>query len=357
MYRGLYVSATALVNNSRKIDIVSNNIANINTVSYKKDLYLSESFEDTLLSKLGGGATYDNIAGFKRLDVSENNGFYDISTNAGYIKIKTPFGESYHDKVEFAVGEDGYLRTFTRDNDGSIISEYGNEIMGNNGRIYVGEGELSINEDGRVYVDGKFVDGLIQIPHPSVIGTMSSGIRVSRIETNFEQGQLMRTGNTLDFALDNEGFFEVSTEDGTRYTRDGSFKLNANNKLVTDEGHAVQGIYGDIYLDGTDIGVTSFGELMIDGEIVDKFNLAKIDNMRDLRKTEAGLYKMEDGIEVEADSYKGVVLQGQLEKSNVDSIKEMVEMMTLYRGYESNQRLLKAYDETADKAVNEIGRV
>lgn len=357
MYRGLYVSATALVNSSRKIDIVSNNIANINTVGYKKDIYLSESFENTLLSKLGGGTNHDNVATFERLDVSENDGIFNIKTNAGYIKVKTPYGVSYHDKAEFAVGKDGYLRTFTRDKNGGVVSEYGNEVMGSKGRIYVGESELSINEDGRVFLDGKFVDGIIHMPHPSVIGTMSSGIRISRIETNHEQGQLMRTGNVLDFALDNEGFFEVMTEDGLRYTRDGAFKLNGDNKLVTDEGYPVQGIYGDIILDGADIAVTSFGELMVDGELVDKFNLTNIDNKRDLRKVGEGLYRMEDGLEVIDKDYKGLVLQGQLEKSNVDSIKEMVEMMTLYRGYESSQRLIKAYDQTADKVVNEVGRV
>lgn len=357
MFRGLYMAASSLLTNNKKIDVVSNNIANVNTTAFKKDLVLIESFEDTLVNKKNGSMPFENLSNTRKVDVKKEDGYFEVATNNGYIRVKTHTGISFHDKARFTVGDDGFLKTFYKDEDGKIDSGYGYEILGNNGSIYVGDGELNIDEGGRAFVDGELVDSLITSTYPSVIGTMNSGVKLERIETNFKQGQLMRTENPLDFALRGKGFFKVETDEGTRYTRDGSFKLNPNDELVTSEGHKVQGLYGDIILDGGEVSLTSSGEIMLDGEIVDALDIVNIKNIRDLRKTETGLYKIEDGIEVEEEEFNGEVLQGQLEKSNVDSIKEMIEMMTLYRGYESSQKMIKAYDETIGKAVNEVGKI
>lgn len=357
MFRGLYMASSSLITNNRRIDVVSNNMANVNTTGFKKDLVLVESFEDALISKMDGSITPENLARLHRVDVQDKDGYYEVKSSTGYMRVKTPTGISFHNKARFTVGEDGFLRTFYKDEDGKINSGYGHEILGNNGSIFVGDGQLNIDPNGRVFVDGELVDSLITFTHPSVIGTMNSGVKLERIETNFEQGQLIRTDNPLDFAIKGDGFFQIETEEGTRYTRDGSFKLNGNKELITSEGYKVQGQYGDIILDGEEIALTSYGEIMVDGEIVDKLEVVNINNIRDLRKTERGLYKAEDGIELEQETFEGQVFQGQLEKSNVDPIKEMIEMMTLYRGYESSQKMIKAYDETIGKAVNEVGKV
>lgn len=357
MFRGLYTAGSALITNNNKIDVVSNNIANINTVGYKKDLVIIESFEDTLISKMNGNLPVENLSGPVKLQIEQKQDYYKVESKTGFFKIKTPTGISFHRKAQFTVGGDGFLKTFYKDIDGRVDSSYGYDILGNKGPIYVGDGDLNIDQNGNVYVDGELVDNILTRPHPSVIGTMSSGIKLERIETNFEQGQLIRTDNTLDFAIRGEGFFEIETEEGIRYTRNGSFKLNENRELVTSEGYKVVGQYGAIVLDGQEIAVTPYGELMVDGEIVDKFKIFNIKNIRDLRKTGKGLWRMEDGIQPIGKKFTGQILQGQLEKSNVDPIKEMVEMMTLFRGYESSQRMIKAYDETIGKAVNDIGRV
>lgn len=356
MFRGLYIAGSSLVTNNNKIDVVSNNISNINTTGYKKDLVLIESFEDTLLSKMNGSKPALDFKENPTVEVTNEGDYYEASSKGGYFKIDTPTGVSYHNKARFTVGEDGYLKTFYKD-DGRVESKYGYNLLGKDGPIYVGEGEFNIDENGNVLVDGEITDKVIIKPHPSVIGTMSSGVKLERIETNFNQGQLMQTNNILDFAIDGEGFFTVETEEGTRYTRNGSFKLNEYRELVTSEGYRVQGMYGPIYLDGEDIAVNTYGEILVDGEVVDMLEIANIENTRDMRKIGEGLWEMEEGIEPELQNFTGEVLQGKLEKSNVDPIKEMVEMMTLFRGYESSQRMIKAYDETIGKAVNEIGRV
>lgn len=357
MFRGLYTATSSLLTNNKKIDVVSNNISNINTTGFKKDLVVVESFEDALINKMNGSMDHQRLQRAGNVEVTEGQGYYEIASNTGYIRVKTHTGISFHDKAKFTVGEDGFLRTFYKDQNGEIDSSNGYEILGNKGSIYVGDGELEINKNGEIYVDGELVDSLINSTHPSVIGTMNSGVKLERIETDFEQGQLLRTGNTLDFAIKGDGFFRIETEDGTRYTRDGSFKLNGNREVITSEGHRVQGFDGSITIEGEEISITPFGEIMADGEIVDKFNVVEIENVRDLRKTETGLYKIEEGLEVQYKNFDGQVLQGQLEQSNVDPIKEMVSMMTLYRGYETSQKLIKAYDETIGKAVSEVGRV
>ncbi|WP_432662606.1 flagellar hook-basal body protein [Wukongibacter baidiensis] len=378
MFRGLYMSSSSLITNNNKIDVVSNNIANANTTGFKKDLVLIESFEDTLINKMNGNITAKNLREINQMDVKQEEDYIEVSSDTGYIRVKTPSGISFNNKARFTVGKDGFLRTFYKDKEGSINSDYGYEILGNNGSIYVGDGELNIDEGGRVFVDGELVDSLITFTYPSVIGTMNSGVKLERIETNFGQGQIQRTENPLDFAIKGDGFFQVETEEGTRYTRAGSFKINENRELVTSEGHKVQGLYGNIILDpelittegrgqqnvygetvvnSDSIAVTPQGEIIVDGEKVDELRIVSITNVRDLRKTENGLYKVEDGIELETEEFNGQVLQGRLEGSNVDIIKEMVEMMTLYRGYESSQKMIKAYDETTAKAVNDIGKI
>ncbi len=357
MFRGLYISGSALITNNNKIDVVSNNIANINTTGYKKDLVLIESFEDTLISKRNGSLNLGRLSQENLFQIEEFDDYYRVESKAGFFKVKTPTGVSYNNQAQFTVGSDGYLRTFYKTQEGDIDSNYGYQVLGKKGPIYVGDGELNIDESGNVSVDGEIVDSLVTVPHHTVIGTMSSGIKLERIETNFQQGQLQTTDNILDFAIRGEGFFVVETQEGIKYTRDGSFKLNEYNELVTSEGYKVQGQYGTIILEGEDIGVDSDGNILVDGEIIDRFEIHNIKNYRDLRKTGEGLFEMEDGIEAELENFEGQILQGRLEGSNVDPIKEMVEMMTLYRGYESNQKMIKAYDETISKAVNEVGKV
>jgi len=357
MFRGLYTAGSSLITNNKKIDVVSNNVANINTTGYKKDLVLIESFEDTLISKMNGSMPVENFKGAPKVEIEDKGDYFKASAKGGYFRVQTHTGISYHDKAEFTVGQDGYLKTFYKNSEGNADAGYGYKILGNKGPIYVGEGQLNIDEDGNVFVDGEQIDKIVMQPHPSVIGTMGSGIKLERIETNFNQGQLITTGNTLDFAIKGEGFFTIETEEGIRYTRNGSFKLNADKKLVTSEGYNVIGPYGPIILDGEEISVAPNGDLMVDGEVIDGFEIVNIKNVRDLRKTGEGLFKMAEGIEPIEEEFTGQVLQGKLEKSNVDPIKEMVEMMTLFRGYESSQRVIKAYDDTIGKAVNEIGKV
>lgn len=357
MFRGLYISGSALVTNNNKLDVVSNNIANVNTTGFKKDLVLYESFEDALISKVNGAFPTDGFRPFREATVTEGNGTFQVQADGGFFRVKTPAGVSYSRELNFAKGEDGLLRTYSLRDDGTPDTDYGYPIVGLKGPIQVGEGQLTVDQQGNVLEDGQILDKLVFQPAPHVIGTMNGGIKMERIETDFSQGNLQSTGNQLDVAFQGKGFFTVETPDGVRYTRDGSFKLAADGLLVTSEGYPVQGTEGPIVIEGTTVGVNALGEILVDGVLVNKFDIAAIENQRDLRKTGEGLYTLAEGLEVRLGTFEGSVVQGHLENANVDPVKEMIEMMTLFRGYESSQRMVRAYDESIGKAVNEVGRI
>ncbi|MBB6216359.1 flagellar basal-body rod protein FlgG [Anaerosolibacter carboniphilus] len=357
MLRGLYTATSAMTTNNKKLDVVTNNIANINTTGYKKDLVVSETFPEVLIKKIAGSNDMMDTDFFKGVEVVQNGNTYEMKTEGGFFRTKTPLGISYEKAVNFAVNEEGYLSTYYRDQDGNIDTSAGYQVLGNRGPILVGNGQLEVNDRGQVMVNGNIVDNLVMITPPGIIGTLNSGVRLDKIETNHEQGQVYETDNKMDLAIKGRGFFQVETPEGVRYTRDGSFKLNTAGELVTDEGYRVLGIEGPIVIEGAELAVSERGNILVDGEYIDQLNMIEIVNLRDLRKDGDNLYRLEDGMELESQPFRGEILQGFLEGSNVDSVKEMVEMITLFRNYESNQRMIKAYDDTLQKTVNDIGKV
>lgn len=357
MLRGLYTATTAMQTNNKKLDIITNNIANINTVGYKKDLVVSESFPEALISKINAPMDFSNTEIFKGVGVEKQDGLYEINTTAGFFRIKTPNGTSYEKGLRCTVNEDGYLSTYQKDVNGGIDTKSGYLVQGNKGPIHVGDGELEVNDRGQVLVDGNIIDNLVMPVPPNVIGTMNSGVRLDRVYVNYGQGQLYQTNNNLDLGIKGKGFFQVQTPEGIRYTRDGSFQINKDQELITLDGYKVMGQDGPITIDGSDVAINELGEIIVDEEYWDTIKIVDIENMKDLRKEASNMYKIAEGIEAKEQPFTGKVQQGFLEKSNVDSVKEMVKMMSLFRNYESGQRLVKAYDETLGKAVNEVGKV
>ncbi|MEW9123137.1 MAG: flagellar hook-basal body complex protein [Thermotaleaceae bacterium] len=359
MLRGLYTATSAMSTNNKKIDVITNNLANINTTGYKKELVISETFPEVLISKINSPIDYTSREGFRGVTVNpQEDGTYEVSTTGGFFRTKTLNGVSYERSVHFAVNEEGYLSTYYRQADGTIDTSAGYLVLGNRGPVYVGEGTLEMNERGQVLVDGNIVDNLVMLMPPTVIGTLNSGVRLDKIEVNYHQGQLLQTDNQLDLALKGNGFFQIDTPDGIAYTRDGSFKLNAGNELVTSEGYVVLDINNQpIRIQGSEVAISERGDVLVQGEWMGQLNIVDIDNLRDLRKQGNNLYKMAPGTEEQGQPFTGQVLQGFLENANVDPVKEMVEMISLFRNYESNQRMIRAYDETLQKVVNEVGKV
>ncbi len=187
-----------------------------------------------------------------------------------------------------------------------------------------------------------------------IIGTKSFGVHIDEVVTSFASGYLEETGLFTDLALQGSGFFEVETPDGAMYTRSGKLKVSPEGILVTTEGHPVMGEDGYIQ--------TGFGEFSVDeaGNVFstngnNKIKIVDFENMNELRKQRDNLY-VNLGNEP-FDAQDSTVKQGFLESSNVDLIKQMIDMIEITRSFEINQRMVKIQDERLGKSVNEIGRV
>ena len=193
MLRGLYTGWTGMVNEQKRLDVISNNLANADTLGYKQESVSSQSFDKLLTIKIRDGS------------------------------------QSYHNQA---------------------------------------------------------------------IGTMSLGVKVGEVYTDYSQGSIRGTSSPLDLALSGSGFFTITT-------------TNAKGETVTNYDYIL--------------------------------------------KTGDNLYRVVDGA-TETTS-NASVLQGYTEQSNVNVVSEMVDMITVTRAYEANQKMIRSQDSMLEKAVNQVGRL
>ena len=254
MQRGLYITATSMMTQTRKMDVITNNVVNAETAGYRKDDVISSSFRDQYL-----------------------------------VRLEDP----------------------------NTMSVY----------------------------------------NAPRIGLQNKGVYVDELKTTFARGSLDMTERTGDMALTEDGFFVISTPEGDRYTRAGNFIVNSQGYLTTNEGYMVQDASGgNILVGNQDFIVDDSGQISINDEVVTTLNTVSFDDNGWLRKVGNNLFmNYEDRAAIQP--YEGAVKQGYLETSNVDVGREMVDMMTTYRLYETSQRMAKIIDETLQKAVNEISRL
>lgn len=150
---------------------------------------------------------------------------------------------------------------------------------------------------------------------------------------DFNQGPIEHTGNSLDAAIEGPGFFVVQTENGERYTRAGDFRLDANHRLVTQQGWPVQGGGGDITLSGKEIQINQDGTINVDGRNVAKFRIVKINANEALH--EAGtIFKLKEGATA-SDNSNATVRGGAIESSNVNAVRELTDMILAAKIFES----------------------
>ncbi len=200
------------------------------------------------------------------------------------------------------------------------------------------------------------------------------GLGVKPVATSrmFSTGNLQRTENNLDFAIEGDGFFTIQTgEDEVSYTRDGSFKISTNegeNTLVTSEGYHVLDTNGDpIVLPSNipikDISVSYNGDItyLLDGEIQEtgiKIGLVQFSNPQGLEAIGGNLYTItpasgEPILEADGEVSKpSSIAQGYLEMSNVNIAEEMVNLIVAQRAYELNSKAITTSDEMLQQANN-----
>lgn len=189
---------------------------------------------------------------------------------------------------------------------------------------------------------------------PADIGTLGTGAALAATVTLFGQGGLRATGNPLDLAIVGEGFFAVETAAGVRFTRDGAFTVDRDGYLVTVAGHRVLGEEGPIRVGSGRVEVDAEGRVTVDGAVHGRLRLVAFSDPGVLRREGENLFSAPAGAGTAA---AATVKAGYLELSNVQPVREMVDLIAVMRSYEACQRLIKAHDETLGQAVNEIARL
>lgn len=191
------------------------------------------------------------------------------------------------------------------------------------------------------------------------VGPLNTGVHIDEIITDFTQGPLMGTDKSTDVALASDGFFVIQTPDGERYTRDGSFHVDSTGLLLTSDGNRVMGVDGEIVIENAAEGFiidTNGYVVNINNEAVARLRVVDFEDKSGLRKTGDNLfYDYNNQGVTELETFD--IRSGFLEGSNAQSSIEMVNMLRLYRSYETSQRMVKMVDSTLQKTVNDVGRV
>lgn len=179
----------------------------------------------------------------------------------------------------------------------------------------------------------------------------------ARMRIDLRPGDVQQTGNTLDLAISGDGFFKVQTPQGDRYTRNGTFSIDKDKYLVTQDGYKVLGESGPIALDGAEITISDEGNIVVDGSQVEKLKIVTFKATERLKKEGASFLSYTGNSADEKTPDQVSVQQGALEQSNVSVVNEMTNMIEATRSYESVQKIIQTYDEMDGKAVTEVGQV
>jgi len=186
------------------------------------------------------------------------------------------------------------------------------------------------------------------------IGPLSTGTLVTDIKPNLTNNGFRWTQNTLDLAIGGNGFFAVQTPNGVRYTRNGAFTTDAQGFLTPAQGDRVLGKNGQpLNLSGGEkVSIARNGDVHVGNRLVGTVGVIAL-QPNSLRK-EGDNYLTGT---VDPTAKVGMVAQGALESSNVNTVKEMVSLIENMREFEADQKMIRAIDDTLGGAVNQVGRV
>ncbi|MCZ8514847.1 flagellar hook-basal body protein [Paenibacillus filicis] len=298
MLRGLYTAASGMIAQQRKHDIVTNNIANINTPGFKGGNGINRSFPEVLISRIRSGKDEPGAVNVGRINtgvMAEEN--VSLHAQGDIQETNNPF--------DFALISDIQVPGAQFDASGKYVDANGQRTIQPQAFFTV----RNANGEERYTLNGKF--------------SVDAG------------GQL----------IDSEGHQVVGgdgqpitlLEPATR-TPISNFRITKEGLFTNADGQPLQGISGQPM----------------------KLMISRVDDPNQLVREGNGLYRLDAGqaaLVRPVTTEKVEVRQGSIERSNVDSGQSMVDMMSALRAYEANQKVIQFYDKSMEKAVNEIGRV
>ena len=194
----------------------------------------------------------------------------------------------------------------------------------------------------------------IKSPYQTMETYQSHILAPDHLYTDFEQSSFEETNLPLDFAIQGEGFFAIQMEDGVAYTRAGSFTLDDDGYLCLSElGQVLDREGNPIQLPTDKLDVDKQGNLYtMDGDYLGTLGVYQFEDNQELERNPYGLF-VGDGAQVNEDV---VIHHKWVERSNVNLVKEMVEMMSTQRALQSAAQMSKIYDQVIQKGVSSIGQ-
>jgi flagellar basal-body rod protein FlgF len=183
--------------------------------------------------------------------------------------------------------------------------------------------------------------------------TTGKGLNFTRLQgsfTDFTLGSNQHTGNSLDLAIDGEGFFKVKRGNEFLYTRNGVFHLSPDGSLLTNSNMEVVGENGQpLTFPADEFSIDEDGKILAAGMEVGRIGIFTVEDPNALTKEGSSMFRLPaDQLDQVADNPK--VLQGYLETSNVNMMEEMVLMMEALRAFEAHQKMIKTYGNIGSKA-------
>jgi len=185
---------------------------------------------------------------------------------------------------------------------------------------------------------------------------LGSGVKTVGTPRLMTQGTLQQTGNTLDIAIQGDGWFKIQMPDGTfSYTRDGSFQQDSQGRIVNAEGDVVQPAI-TIPPNSTGLTINQQGQLSVltagstASSILGQFSITRFSNNAGLQANGDNLFTATPASGTPQDTLAGTdgagtLLQGSLEQSNVEAVTEISNLIAAQRAYEMNSKVITAADE------------
>jgi len=208
----------------------------------------------------------------------------------------------------------------------------------------------------------KLKDTSVGLENIQRIGVNNPGVKIGENYTDFTQGSFRVTENTYDLALGGPGFFAIEYTNSagvtdTKYTRSGSFTLDVDGNLVTKDGDYVldtnnQHIQLNTLMDSR---IDEQGIIYQNDKAVAQIQVADFEDYDYLVKYGDTDYQLKEGGSLTESNAK--VNSGYLEMSNVQIVTEMVNMISVTRAYETNQKIMQTYDSSLEISVNQLGKV
>lgn len=185
---------------------------------------------------------------------------------------------------------------------------------------------------------------------------LGTGVKIQGTERLDTEGELNQTGNSLDLALDGDGYFQIQMPDGTlAYTRAGNFSRSSEGQLITSDGYQVMpGITipeGTTSITvGTDGTVSAVVPGQDEAQQIGQIQIASFPNAAGLQEIGDNYLRQtaasgEANLGIAGQDGRGNIRQGMLEASNVNVVEELVDMIETQRAYEVNSKMISATDD------------